>query len=73
MVGDQTCFDFESSVHVADAEMQFSAVYWLDGTRLVGGLTQTDVLLIPKRPETPNREAELNRIAKSVAALQRRD
>lgn len=48
VVGDQSCFDFDRSTHIADAEMQFSAVYWLDNDKLTGGLTRTDVLSIPR-------------------------
>ena len=32
VVGASTCFDHDDLVHVTDAEMQFSAVYWLEGS-----------------------------------------
>jgi hypothetical protein len=48
VVGDQSCFDFEGSTHIADAEMEFSAVYWLDNGTLAGGLTRTDTFSIPR-------------------------
>ena len=49
VVGDQSCYDHVRSTHVTDAEMQFSAVYWIDGDALAGGLTRTDILTIPRR------------------------
>lgn len=49
VVGDQNCFDHERGVHVADEEMKFSAVYWLDGDILAGGPTIFDVQRIRGR------------------------
>jgi hypothetical protein len=49
VVGDRSCFDHDALVHVSDAEMQFSAVYWLEGEYLVGGLTRTDIFPIPRQ------------------------
>lgn len=48
VVGDQSCFDRDRHVFVANVEMQFSAVYWLDGNTIAGGLTRTDILPIPR-------------------------
>jgi hypothetical protein len=63
IVGDRTCFDYERSTHVANGEMQFSAVYWLEGNTLAGGLTRADVLPIPRRSDDVGRS-----LARDLAA-----
>lgn len=52
VTGDQICFDYDSERggrFIANEEMKFSAVYWLEGGSLTGGLTRIDILPIPRR------------------------
>lgn len=48
LVGDRSCYDYDSATNIADADLRFSAVYWLDGEKLKGGLTISELAYIPR-------------------------
>lgn len=49
VLAERSCWCSETSIHVAKKELEVSAVYWLDGESIQGGLTQTIVQQIGGR------------------------
>ena len=66
VVGDRSCFERGGSSAISDAEVHFSAVYWLDKDVLMGGLTKTDVSIFPRHKQ--NHEPRAAIIEKILAA-----